>query len=241
MQRTIFCCRGSSQSHPPSLIPHIENLIPQASSLGKLQYSIFFLRCDQCLSRLCYFLSHVALDLNVLIPSHNISIIYNGPWHFHSCHKATSVMGQPSQLFWWFYMPPLQRLHQKHQLQLWKGLHKVSASSSPTFLHVFRATEASDASGASPVLQWRFDMGTSGKNIIQSWIWCIGYFGGWESSQTAEPGKQNETKWNSNSVMLEKYFGSLSWQNCFEIIAMRGGTQAGKNWKRRYEEGASSY
>ena len=82
-----------------------------------------------------------------------------------------------------------------------------------------QASEACDTSGASPVLQWRFEMGTLRNNIIQSWIWYnIGYFGGWESSQTAEPGKQNETKWNSDNVMLGKRFGSLSWQNCFEHI-----------------------
>ena len=41
---------------------HIENLIPQESSLAKLQHSIIFLRCDQCLPKPCKFLRSQRLD-----------------------------------------------------------------------------------------------------------------------------------------------------------------------------------
>lgn len=56
------CIKLHVVTSKPSYPAHIENLVPQESSLAKLQHSIIFLRCHQCLPKPCKFLWSQGLD-----------------------------------------------------------------------------------------------------------------------------------------------------------------------------------
>lgn len=56
------CIKLHGVTSKPSYPAHIENLVPQEWSLAKLQHSIIFLRCHQCLPKPCKFLWSQRLD-----------------------------------------------------------------------------------------------------------------------------------------------------------------------------------